>query len=58
MGMGTLRGTVGLNNPCMRMALEYWRKAKVGEAQLANRVYPLERNILQGNMDAKDNLCG
>lgn len=46
--------TVGFNNPSM----EYWGKAKVMEAQLANRVSLLKRNMLQGNMNAKDTLCG
>lgn len=54
-GMGTVGRTVGLNNLSMRMTLEHWGKAKVVEAQLANRVSPLERDILQGNMDT---LCG
>lgn len=56
--MGTLGRAVGLNDPHMRLTLEYWGKAKFVEAQLANRVSPLERNTLQGNMDAKDTLCG
>lgn len=53
-GMGTVGRAVGLNNPSVRMTVEYWGKAKVVKAQLANRVSPLERNILQGNMDAKE----
>lgn len=57
MGMGTVGRAVALNSPNMRMTLGSWGKAKVVEALLAEFL-PLERNIFQGNMDAKDMLCG
>lgn len=57
-GSSSIGRTVGFNTPSMRMTLEYWGKAEVMEAQLANRVSPLKRNMLQGNMNAKDTLCG